>query len=102
MLVLAFSSKFLGIAAARDFGVFLLETGLSLLSHMELSPEVSAEIIQLTLGARLKWKIHSYFLWQTYVVESSTVFEHQQDVINKLLSCEIVESVALVQFPADH
>lgn len=37
-----------------------------------------------------------------YVIESSTVPEHQQDIINKLLSSEVVESVALVQFPADH
>lgn len=42
------------------------------------------------------------WLWQTYIIEGCAVLEHQQDVVYKLLCGEIVESVALVEFPADH
>lgn len=41
-------------------------------------------------------------LQQTYVVERGAVLEHEQDVVYKLLGCEVVKRVALVQFLADH
>lgn len=39
---------------------------------------------------------------QTHIIERSTVFEHEQDVIDELLRAEVMQSFALVQFPADH
>lgn len=38
----------------------------------------------------------------TYVIESCTVPEHEKDVVHKLLGCEVVKSVPLVQLPSDH
>lgn len=37
----------------------------------------------------------------THIVEGCTVTEHQQHIVHKLLSCEVMESVAPVQLPAD-
>lgn len=53
----------------------------------------------------LKQDIHSdtkVMMCRTHIIERGTVPEHEQDVIDELLHCEVVERVALVQFPADH
>lgn len=42
------------------------------------------------------------FKCETHIIEGRAVLEHEQDVVDELLGGEVVQRVALVQFPADH